>query len=183
MINWDPQWGTQGDLGTHRGFLYRPDDVVNVKDIKLGRVISFNYQTTGELQSTPRLVFILHPNFEEKCHALTLKNIERDSLINDIYPCLRSGVDNPIDFYHQIYKPTYLYTTNAYRTYIVEKMKNIVQFVYATPVETSSIVADDDFQYDEADKSEIYKMFEKGKGLEDVLKYYKDTVLKNKKDK
>lgn len=182
MIVWNAQWGTQGDLGTHKGFIYAPDEVINVRDVKLGRVISFSYQSKDDQKASARLAFVLHPNFEGKCHSLTLKHISRDMLIDDIYPCLRSGIDNPSDFYYQIYKPTYLYQTDAYRTYNVNKMKNITQFNYHAPVfKSDTAIPDDDFSYNEEDKSEVYKMFEDGKGLEDVLKYYKNVVLKNKK--
>lgn len=182
MITWNPRWGSEGDLGSHRGFVYDPHALATTRELKLGHVISFSYQTIGEKKEIPRLAFVMHPNHEGKCHALTLKFIDRNTLVEDIFPCLLTGITNPNDFYYHIYKPSALYQTDSYRTYFVDKMKSITQFKYVNPVKGSDAQKMDDyFNYRDEDRQAMYEYFKKGLGLREVKEYYTNVVLKREK--
>jgi hypothetical protein len=181
MITWDPQWGNEGDLGSHRGFVYDPRSISNTLDLTLGHVVSFTYQTKTENVSRPRLAFVMHPNWEGKCHALTLKFIDRDLLVEEIYPQIRT-TQNPEEFYYNIYKPSAtLYTSDAYRTFFVNKMKSITQFNYAIPdPESDAQKMEEYFKMtdNEADRAVMFEYYKKGYGIKEVREYYDTVVLK-----
>jgi hypothetical protein len=130
MLVWNPSWGDAGDLGTHRGFVSNPRSLPSTTTLEFASVASFIYTPKDSKVSQPRLTFILHPNFEDKCHALTLKNIDRDVLVEKIWPVVKNGLDDPYAFYHEVYKPSSLYQADAYRTYLVKRMNNIFMFTY-----------------------------------------------------
>lgn len=194
MIEWNKKWGNIKDLGTHRGFVYDPHALRSTNGLQLGHVISFMYKTEfvsettdPENMASPRLAFVMHPNHERKCHALTLNYIDRHTLLDDIYPHIVDGLRDPRQFYYNIYKPSALYDTDAYRTYKTDKMKSITQFKYdipdfgpeATVVEAFIVAHPTD--YTAVDRAVMYEFFKKGHGLKEVEQYYHDVVLKRPK--
>jgi hypothetical protein len=185
VITWNPAWGNEGDLGSHRGFVYDPRSLSNTLDLELGHVVSFTYQTKGEATSVPRLAFVMHPNFEGKCHALTLKNIDRDLLVEEIYPQIRT-MTNPEEFYYNVYKASdTLYRSDAYRTYMVNKMKSVTQFKYAIPDSESDAAKMEEYfkmTDNEADRAVMFEYFKRGYGIDEVRAYYETVVLKRKKE-
>lgn len=139
MLVWNPAWGDAGELGSHRGFVSNPRALPSTATLEFASVASFTYKPKNEPnkgKTQPRLAFILHPNFQGYCHAITLKNIDRDVMVETIFPIVKGGMDDPYEFYHSIYKPSFMYGLNAYRTYIIERISGITMFSYDVSEET-----------------------------------------------
>jgi hypothetical protein len=176
-LAWNAKWGESAELGTHRNFVSNPRPLSNLNGLELGHVISFMYRTEGDTTSLPRLAFVMHPNFRGKCHALTLKYIDRDDLLEKVYPHILVGLQDPKHFYEDIYKPT-LYRTNAYRTFLVEKMQSITQFEYSAPTpDTEEEIRENYVHATEEDRAVMWDLFKAGKSHADVLKYYRTVVV------
>ena len=120
------RWGDEGELSTHRGFVSNERRVADTKSLRIGDIIAFMYD------AKPRFAFVVHPNWINKLHALDLKHIDRTTLVNSIMPRLDVANDPKI-FYDTVYKPTKLYSLDAYRTYNIPKIQQIIQFDYNVP--------------------------------------------------
>lgn len=111
---------------------------------KVGDIIRFTYAPSGE--SRFKEVFVVHPNWQGKMHAIDLKLLtvaEREvlkevmdpnadkknhrlPLVKDILTRMdpTALIQNPVGFYNQLIKP-FIRNKNVYRTYFPNKMAGI----------------------------------------------------------
>ena len=110
------------NLPTHRAFLIDPIRV-DPKQIKVGDVIQFTYNRED------RFVFVLDPEWKQMLHGLSMKKIDRRTLLlevianSDLYK-------TPIDFYERVVRGDAVQKTDSYRTYDIRKMGNVKKYTY-----------------------------------------------------
>ncbi len=95
---------------------------VRYADVGPGDVITFLYK--GEM----RWAFVLDPNHEEKCHALTLKLTPRQKLIDTVVDGMFDTDVPKTLYYNNVYKVAKDW--DSYRTYFVDQMTNVRRLPY-----------------------------------------------------
>lgn len=109
-------------LPTHTSFLSDPVRV-DPNQIVIGDVIQFMYD------SSERTVFVLDPEWKNKLHGLSMKEIDRRTLMLEVVS-KSSLYKTPINFYNQVVKGEAIQKTDSYRTYDIKKMGNIKKLTY-----------------------------------------------------
>jgi hypothetical protein len=110
-------------LDGHRPFMQPSDDKIKVTDVWPGDVIKFNYD------GKERTAFVVHPNWNEKLHALSLKSIDHTTLVNGVMKKFTLTTP-PETFYKQYLKPV-ISNTDSYRTYNLNKITRIRKMDYS----------------------------------------------------
>ena len=95
---------------------------VRHSDLGPGDVITFTYK--GEM----RWAFVLDPDFEGKCHALTLKLTPRQKLIDTVIDGMFDTDKPKTLYYNRVYKIAKEW--DSYRTYFVDEMQGIRRIPY-----------------------------------------------------
>lgn len=109
-------------LASHRAYLSNPVRV-NPNQIDVGDVIKFMYN--GE----ERTVFVLNPEWHMFLHGLSMKAIDRRTLMVEIV-AKADIYKTPADFYTRVIKQEAIQKTDSYRTYEIRKMGHIRKFTY-----------------------------------------------------
>lgn len=109
-------------LTSHREYL-KDEEQIEVKDVEVADVIHFLYD--GET----RVVFVLNPNYNGKLHGLSLKQIDRKTLMHEIVSKLNL-YNNPHEFYVRVISKENIQRTDSYRTYDIEKMYKVSKYKY-----------------------------------------------------
>jgi hypothetical protein len=109
-------------LASHRAYLSNPVRV-NPNQINVGDVIKFMY--SGE----ERTVFVLNPEWHLFLHGLSMKAIDRRTLMVEIV-AKADMYKTPADFYTRVIKQEPIQKTDSYRTYEIRKMGNIRKLTY-----------------------------------------------------
>lgn len=177
-MDWAASWNDIGTLRTHRGYIDQAKVLNHAGLLKIGSVATFAYtnqfQEPGKTQY--RLVFVLNPYWVDlpdsksqiksdkpKCHALELRNISRHTLLTEILPHL-GMVHTPKLFYETVIKQNHVYNLEAYRTYLVSHMQDVVQFHYDItedkPKTVEETLLNDKFLNEHSDAAIMRKYFE-----------------------
>ena len=109
-------------LPSHQAFLSDPVRVVP-QQLVVGDVIRFTYD------AEERTVFVLDPEWKNMLHGLSMKKIDRRTLMLEVVS--RSDLyKTPINFYKQVVKGEAVQKTDSYRTYDIRKMGDIRRLTY-----------------------------------------------------
>ena len=109
-------------LASHRSYISKPEKIER-NDIRTGDVLMFMYN--GE----ERTVFVLNPEYKMKLHGLSLKAIDRRTMMVEVF-AKRDLYVTPIDFYNRVVSQEVIKKTDSYRTYDLNKMGNIRRVTY-----------------------------------------------------
>jgi hypothetical protein len=110
---------TKKTLSTHKAYL-GPDTNIKLENLSPGDVVRFTYK------KEERIAFIVHPDWDDKIHALSFDSIDRKTFINEI-EYLFLVYANPQVFYEDYlrYKKE---VQKSYRTYFrrdITKLKKV----------------------------------------------------------
>lgn len=109
-------------LASHRAYLGHATKI-EPKMIKVGDVIRFTYD------AEERTVFVLNPMWKMQLHGLSMKAIDRRTLMVEVVA--KSDIyKSPIDFYKRVISQEPIQKTDSYRTYEIRKMNNIRKLEY-----------------------------------------------------
>lgn len=106
-------------LAEHQPYMTPRRRVRGVSEVDVGDIAEFVYE------AEPRTVFVLNPNFKMQLHGLSLKKMNHHALMVEIIDKMRPN-DTPLEFYNRIIRKPSIAEIDAYRTYDVRKMSNIV---------------------------------------------------------
>lgn len=109
-------------LASHRSYISKPEKVER-NDIRTGDVIMFMYN--GE----ERTVFVLNPEYKMKLHGLSMKALDRRTMMVEVF-AKKDLYVTPIDFYNRVISQEVIKKADAYRTYDLNKMGNIRRVTY-----------------------------------------------------
>lgn len=109
-------------LASHRSYITKPEKIER-NDIRVGDVIMFMYN--GE----ERTVFVLNPEYKMKLHGLSMKAIDRRTMMVEVF-AKKDLYVTPIDFYNRVVGQETIKKTDSYRTYDLNKMGNIRRVEY-----------------------------------------------------
>ena len=109
-------------LASHRAYINRPEKIER-NDIRTGDVLMFMYN--GE----ERTVFVLNPEYKMKLHGLSLKAIDRRTMMVEVF-AKKDLYVTPVDFYNRVVSQSAIKKTDSYRTYDLNKMGNIRRVEY-----------------------------------------------------
>lgn len=109
-------------LASHRAYLSKPEPIDRA-NINVGDVIQFMYN--GE----ERTAFVVNPEYKMKLHALSMKAIDRRTMMVEVF-AKRDIYVSPTDFYARVLSQDVIRKTDAYRTYDLNKMGNIRRMTY-----------------------------------------------------
>lgn len=109
-------------LPSHRAYLSDPVRI-DPKNIAVGDVIRFTYN------AEERTVFVLNPEWQTMLHGLSMKAIDRRTLMLEVV-AKADLYRSPIDFYARVVKGKAIQETDSYRTYDIRKMGNVRKLTY-----------------------------------------------------
>lgn len=114
---------SKNTLSGHKPFMKPSNEKIKAIDVWPGDVVKFNYG------GQERTVFVIHPNWNEKLHALSLKSIDHTTLVNGVMTKF-SLTTPPEMFYKQHLKPI-VSSTDSYRTYNLDKITRLRKMDYS----------------------------------------------------
>lgn len=109
-------------LATHRSYIGKPQKI-RFSDISIGDIIRFMYD--GE----ERTVLVLNQLWHEQLHGLSLKSIDRRTLMVEVFAKF-DLFQNPMGFYNTVISRPAVADTHSYRTYNPNRMSNIRRLAY-----------------------------------------------------
>jgi hypothetical protein len=109
-------------LASHRSYITDAEKIERTS-INVGDVIKFMYN--GE----ERTVFVLNPEYKMKLHGLSMKSIDRRTMMVEVF-AKRDLYVSPTDFYARVVSQDAIKQTDSYRTYDLNKMGNIRRVKY-----------------------------------------------------
>jgi hypothetical protein len=112
---------TKKTLSTHKAYL-GPDTNIKLENLSPGDVVRFTYK------KEERIAFIVHPDWEDKVHALTFKELDRKTFINEVTPHFNRHA-NPQDMYETLLSRNE-FVKNSYRTYFRKEITKLRRIEY-----------------------------------------------------
>ena len=116
----------RSELYTHKSYFGTETPVAGMANVNIGDTLSFDYLGKS------RYAYVLNPDYEGKCHALTLEVIPRSVLAGEVIALM--DYDNlspdPKHFYDTVVGRDNILKHDAYRTFIISKMSNLTHVEY-----------------------------------------------------
>lgn len=112
-------------LSEHQAYFGVPMPIKRLEDIKFGNVIQFVYERQD------RYVFVLNAHYKLQLHGISLLNMDRITLMNEVINRMTNITEAAEAFYKRVMTRPIVVQADAYRTYDTRNMSAIKIIDYA----------------------------------------------------